>query len=69
MVSLLKKAGVQASNVVRASSPEKGFEQLIVLRHAGKKESVNHLVAWALVVAHVTKQMQGYERRDRHAAG
>lgn len=66
MVNLLSRLGVEPSHMIRAPSDETGFEKLIVLRRTGKKETMNHLIAWSLTVVHVTAQMREYgDHSDR----
>lgn len=61
MVGILSRVGIEATHVLRTPAPDAGFERLVVLRRTGEKEALNHLIAWSLVVIHVTKQVQDYE--------
>ena len=52
LVLLLAKIGVAAQNIVRLPE-DKGVERLELLRTAEPKKSLNHALAWSLVVIYV----------------
>ena len=55
MAGLLHNAGVAESQIQRSQEPgEAGFEKLVVLRHVGRKATMNHGIAWALIVVRAT---------------
>ena len=55
MADLLRNTGASDSKIQRSSvAGETGFEELVVLRYVGKKATMNHAIAWALTVVHVT---------------
>ena len=60
LVRLLIKLGIDPSCLRRNPSSDSSFEKLIVLRRANEKETINHLVAWTMIVVHVTMQMRNY---------
>jgi len=54
LVALLAKIGIAARQIVRYPIPEeKGFERLELLRPTEPKKSLNHALAWSLVVLYV----------------
>jgi hypothetical protein len=55
MVGLLHNVGVSERQIQRSGvAGEVGFEHLNVIRHAGRNATMNHAIAWALTVVHVT---------------
>ena len=60
LVRLLIKLGIDPSCLLRNPSSDSGFEKLIVLRRVNEKKTINHLVAWVMIVVHVTMQMRNY---------
>ncbi len=55
MTKLLRRAGVEESQLRRFQvAGEAGFERLVVLRAADGSATMNHAIAWSLVVAHAT---------------
>lgn len=54
LVALLTKLGVAAKRIDRYPVPEdKGFERVELLRSTNPKKSLNHVLAWSLVVIYV----------------
>ena len=54
LVAVLTKLGVSAQRIVRYPVPEeKGFERVELLRSTEPKKSLNHALAWSLVVIYV----------------
>lgn len=55
MTQLLRRAGVDDMQLRRFQiAGEAGFEKLVVLRAADGSATMNHTIAWALVVTHAT---------------
>ena len=55
LAQLLQKLGVQESQILRSAIPDKtAYEKIVVQRVSGKAATMNHAIAWAMVVAHVT---------------
>jgi hypothetical protein len=58
LVVLLTRLGMSAQQIARTSAAEvKGFERVELLRSAASKNSMNHALAWLLVVIYITAKL------------
>ncbi|GEM_PF-853337 len=62
---LLLRVGVHGDRIIRTVADDPGFERLVVLRRPGGRETLNHLIAWSLVVVHVTLRLRELNEADQ----